>query len=100
VAVSRDLKPWHLYLGVGLALIPIYFAFASGGSAQSAVLLAINAAAPLAVLYGIRLHRPALRLPWYLFSFAFACSVAVCRSRAGRATARRFRPGSHYRRSQ
>ena len=76
MAVSRDFKPWHAYLGIGLALIPIYFAFASGGNAQSAVFLMINGAAPLAVLYGVRLHRPALRLPWYLFAFAFACSVA------------------------
>jgi len=73
----RDLKPWHLYLGVGLALIPVYFAFASGGDAQSAVFLVVNGAAPPAVLYGIRLHRPELRLPWYLFAFAFACSVVA-----------------------
>jgi signal transduction histidine kinase len=76
VAVSRDFKPWHVYLGVGLALIPTYYAFASGGTAQSAIFLVINGSAPLAVLYGVRLHRPELRLPWYLFVLTFAFSLA------------------------
>ena len=76
MAPTRDSKPWGVYLGVGLTLIPVYYTFASGGNAQSAIFILINAAAPFAVLYGIRLHRPELRLPWYLFAFAFNCSVA------------------------
>jgi len=76
VAPTRDSKPWGVYLGVGLTLIPVYYTFAYGGNAQSAIFLVINAAAPLAILCGIRLHRPELRLPWYLFATAFNCSVA------------------------
>ena len=71
----RNLKPWHVYLGVGVALIPLFYVFASGGDMQYAIFVVINGAAPLAVLYGIRLHRPELRLPWYLFASAFVCSV-------------------------
>ena len=71
----RDFKPWQVYLGVGLALIPLFYVFESGGDGQYAIFVVINGAAPLAVLYGIRLHRPELRLPWYLFASAFVCSV-------------------------
>ncbi len=71
----RNLKPWQVYLGVGVALIPLFYVFASGGDMQYAIFVVINGAAPLAVLYGIRLHRPELRLPWYLFASAFVCSV-------------------------
>ena len=73
--VLRDFKPWHVYLGIGMVLIPLFYAFSSGGDGQYAIFVVINGAAPLAVLYGIRLHRPELRLPWYLFASAFVCSV-------------------------
>ena len=39
----RNLKPWHVYFGVGLALIPLFYAFASGGDMQYAIFVVITA---------------------------------------------------------
>ena len=75
MALSRDLKPWHAYLGAGLALIPVYYALPSGGKGQAALFVFLDLSALLAILSGIRLNRPRLPLPWRLFAFGSSCSV-------------------------
>jgi signal transduction histidine kinase len=76
VDVSRDtIKPWLVYLGVGAALVPLYFAFPAGGSVQSAIYEGLGGTAAIAVLWAVRLNRPSKPLPWILFSVALACFV-------------------------
>ena len=48
----RDFKPWQVYLGIGLVLIPFFYAFSSGGDGQYAIFVVINGVAPLGVLSG------------------------------------------------
>ncbi|HEY5059226.1 MAG TPA: HAMP domain-containing sensor histidine kinase [Gaiellaceae bacterium] len=75
MAASRYSKPWLLYLGAGTVLIPLYFAFPAGGSVQSVIYEGIGGAAAIAILWAVRLHRPAKPLPWYLLFAAIACFV-------------------------
>jgi signal transduction histidine kinase len=75
VAASRYFQPWLVYLGVGAALIPLYFAFPAGGSVQSVIYEGLGGTAAIAVLWAVRLHRPSKPLPWFLFSAALACFV-------------------------
>jgi signal transduction histidine kinase len=59
----------------GLAAIGLYFALPWDSFGQTLVYDAIGLSAAVASVVGARLHRPALRLPWYLFGaglFAFA----------------------------
>jgi signal transduction histidine kinase len=74
VTATRAVKPWHVYLGVGLALFPIYYAFAGGSHTRSGILLLFNAGAVVAILYGLALNLPERRLPWLLFAAGLACS--------------------------
>jgi signal transduction histidine kinase len=63
------------YLLGGLAAIAVYFALPRDSFAQTLVYDAIGVSAAIATLVGARLHRPTLRLPWYLFAaglFAFS----------------------------
>ncbi len=74
MTATRAVKPWHVYLGVGLALFPIYYAFAGGSHTRSGILLLFNAGAVVAILYGLALNLPERRLPWLLFAAGLACS--------------------------
>jgi signal transduction histidine kinase len=74
VTATRAVKPWHVYLGVGLALFPIYYAFDGGSHTRSGILLLFNAGAVVAILYGLALNLPERRLPWLLFAAGLACS--------------------------
>src|SRR5690242_14649959 len=65
----------RIYLVAGLAAIVVYFLLPWNSFAQTLVYDAIAVSAGMAAVAGARLHRPALRLPWYLFAaglFAFA----------------------------
>jgi two-component system cell cycle response regulator len=68
VRVPR-LPGWCWYLCGGAALICGYFllkAAQAGGVVQVLLYGAASLSAPVAVLVGVRTHRPRLRLPWYL----------------------------------
>jgi signal transduction histidine kinase len=65
----------RIYLVAGLAAIGAYFLLPWNSFGQTLVYDAIAVSAAAAAVVGVRLHRPALRLPWYLFAaglFAFA----------------------------
>jgi signal transduction histidine kinase len=69
---SRPLA-W-IYLLVGVAATGLYFALPWDSFAQALVYDGIGASAAVAVVLGAWIHRPSLRLPWYLFGaglFAF-----------------------------
>src|SRR5207302_5981460 len=76
VAATRSHHPIHCaYLAVGLAATALYFALPWDSFAQTLVYDAIGASAAAASVLGARIHRPSLRLPWYLFGaglFAFS----------------------------
>ena len=56
------------YLIAGLAAVGLYFALPWHSFGQTLVYDAIGVSAAAAAVAGARLHRPSLRLPWYLFS--------------------------------
>jgi signal transduction histidine kinase len=64
-----------VYLALGAALAAVYFAFPSGGAAQSTIYGVLGAGAVLATLWAVREHRPERRLPWILFALGNACFV-------------------------
>jgi signal transduction histidine kinase len=69
---SRPLA-W-MYLVAGLAAVGLYYALPWNSFAQVLVYDAIGASSAVAVALGVRLNRPSLSLPWYLFAaglFAF-----------------------------
>ena len=75
VAATRSHSIHRAYLVVGLAATALYFALPWDSFAQTLVYDAIGASAAAASVLGARIHRPSLRLPWYLFGaglFAFS----------------------------
>ena len=64
-----------VYLALGAALAAVYFAFPSGGSAQSTIYVLLGTGAVVATLWSVRQHRPERRLPWILFALGNACFV-------------------------
>ncbi|HEV7133430.1 MAG TPA: HAMP domain-containing sensor histidine kinase [Gaiellaceae bacterium] len=73
--VSREFRAGALYLGVGIALSALYFAFPAGGSGQSTIYELLGGTSVLAILWAVRVHRPAHRLPWILLALANAAFV-------------------------
>ena len=68
------------YLLAGIAAIGLYFALPWDSFAQTLVYDAIAVSAAAASVVGARLHRPSLRLPWYLFAaglLAFAVGDVI-----------------------
>jgi diguanylate cyclase len=65
---------WKTVLAAGLLLTGAYFTL-PGDAAKDLTYLVVGAAATLFVWLGIRLHRPAERLGWYLFGAANAFFV-------------------------
>src|ERR671934_54650 len=55
------------YLVAGLAVTGLYFLLPWDSFEQSLFYDAIGASAAVAAVVGARIHRPSLRLPWYLF---------------------------------
>jgi diguanylate cyclase (GGDEF)-like protein len=75
--VARGDRPpvWSVYLAANVALGALYFvlpAFGATDVAVTAVFLAVTAAAPVAMIYGVRRHRPAGRRGWLLLAGAQA----------------------------
>ena len=62
----RD-RLWLVYLGAGGVVLATYLLLASAG-AQAIAYEAVGASAALAIIVGVRLHRPLRRLPWYLLA--------------------------------
>jgi signal transduction histidine kinase len=58
-----------------MALAAVYFAFPKGGTAQAVIYEGLGGTASLAILWAVRLHRPAQRLPWILFALGNTCFV-------------------------
>ena len=58
----------RVYLTVGLATAVVYF-FAPQGWGHHLIYDLLGLSCVVAILYGIRLYRPAYALPWYLFAF-------------------------------
>ncbi|MGH3049114.1 MAG: sensor histidine kinase [Gaiellaceae bacterium] len=73
--VEPDFRAGATFLAAGIVLSGVYFAFPHGGLAQSIVYEGLGIAAALALLWGIRLHRPRHALPWILFAAGNAASV-------------------------
>ncbi len=63
----RD-RVWLGYAGLSLALIVAYALAAGHGFAQAIIFEGANLAAVLAILAGMRLHRPARTIAWGLFA--------------------------------
>src|SRR5919201_1680221 len=55
------------YLLAGLGVTGLYFLLPWGSFGQTLVYDAIGASSAVAAVVGARIHRPSLRLPWYLF---------------------------------
>ena len=73
-------QPWFAYLVAGLAATATYFLLPWNTLGQGLVYDGIGASAAAAVVGGTLLHRPAQRLPWYLFAiglFAFAVGDTI-----------------------
>jgi diguanylate cyclase (GGDEF)-like protein/PAS domain S-box-containing protein len=60
-------RAWWCYLAVQLAGMPVYL-FAVGGVVQRVVFYVYGFSAVVALLVGVRVHRPRRRLPWLAFS--------------------------------
>jgi signal transduction histidine kinase len=63
------------YLATGVALAAVYFLLPTGGSAQNVIYEGLGGTAALAILWAVRLHRPARRWPWILFALGNGCFV-------------------------
>jgi len=61
-------RPWIAYLVAGLAAVGIYFLLPWDSLGQAALYDGIGTSSAVAVVVGIRLNRPAQRLPWLLFA--------------------------------
>ena len=66
--VTRDFRVGSLFLAVGLVLIGVYFALPTGGTTQSVLYDVIGVTSAIAIAFGVRLNKPATRLPWFLFA--------------------------------
>src|SRR5665213_587882 len=60
-------RAWWCYLVVLLAGLPVCF-FAVGGTAQRVVFYAYGFSAVVAIVVGLRMHRPGRRWPWLAFA--------------------------------
>ena len=69
-------RAWWLFLAGGLAALAVYLVLPVGSLAQDLFYDAVGAVAVLAILLGIRIHRPDRRLPWLLLAAGQASFVA------------------------
>ena len=63
------------YAGASLALVGVFLVLPSE-AARAVLYDALAASAVVAILVGVRIHRPAKPLPWYLLAAGFASFVA------------------------
>lgn len=75
IPISRRDWPWLGYLLVGLLATATYFALPSAAAHNLAYDL-LGLSAVVALLGGVRLNRPAYRLPWYLLALGDGLAVA------------------------
>ncbi|TMK59159.1 MAG: hypothetical protein E6G60_15065, partial [Actinobacteria bacterium] len=61
-------RPWLAYLVLGLAAVGVYFLVPWDTIGQAVLYDAIGASSAVAVVVGVRLNRPAQRLPWLMFA--------------------------------
>ena len=66
-AAVRGFRTGAIFLAAGLALTVVYFAIPRG-AAQNDLYDVIGVASSLAIVLGVRLHRPNFPLPWLLFA--------------------------------
>ena len=59
-------RAWRAYLAFGLLCCLVYLPL--GPSAASVLFLVVSGSSAVALLVGVRLHRPAQPLPWYLLA--------------------------------
>jgi uncharacterized membrane protein YhhN len=64
---------WWLYL---VLMVPVSAAYLAGPLRVGPVFNAIGFSGVVAVVVGVRLHRPAARLAWYLIALGLALFVA------------------------
>ncbi|MFC3991003.1 putative bifunctional diguanylate cyclase/phosphodiesterase [Actinoplanes siamensis] len=67
---------WWLTLAAGVAAIGGYFLLPGGGLAQAVTYNVMGLLSGLAVLVGVRLHRPARPAPWFCFAAGQFMNVA------------------------
>jgi signal transduction histidine kinase len=65
--VSEEMRVSRIYLAAGLLATTVYYLLPWGSFAQTLVYDGIGVSAAAAAVAGAQLHRPSLRLPWYLF---------------------------------
>ena len=79
-AALRSVSLPRAYLAAGLALIALYYALPWDTVGQKIVYDVIGASSAAAVVVGVLVYRPALRLPWWLFAVglaAFTCGDVI-----------------------
>jgi PAS domain S-box-containing protein len=69
---SREGLLWKGYAFVALALTVVYFLLGGKTLAQTVIYQLFIVAAPIAILVGVRRHRPNRGLPWLLFAGGLA----------------------------
>jgi PAS domain S-box-containing protein len=74
IHTAHRVRPWLAYLLAGLVITVAYFALPT--AAQNLTYDIVGLSAILALLGGVRLHRPAHRLPWYLLALGDGLAVA------------------------
>ena len=72
--VDRSPRAWLLYLLLGILATGLYFLLQST-TVQNLFVALIDASLVLAIIFGIRLHRPTYPLPWYLFASGMVFTV-------------------------
>ncbi len=79
-APVRSFRAGAAFLIVGVALTGVYFLLSTGGRAQSILYDVIGVSASLAIVAGVRLHRPDAPAAWLLFAlgnFGFALADII-----------------------
>ncbi len=71
---GRGLRTWHVYLLLGVLAMGVYLLLPSQ-TAQHTLHFLFVLAALVAIVTGVRTHRPSQPLPWYLFALAMLMSI-------------------------
>ncbi len=65
---------WAIYMALGLVISFAYF-FAPPGTGHHLIYDGLGLSSVVAILVGVHRHKPALRMPWYLFAAGNLCFV-------------------------
>ncbi|MDX6493210.1 MAG: hypothetical protein QOH02_1145, partial [Gaiellaceae bacterium] len=74
-SVVRSRLLWQGYAAVALVLGVVYFNLPNGSDVQLIVYQLFGLAAPIAIVVGVRRHRPARYQHWLLFAAGLSCWV-------------------------